>query len=176
MQQYPGYVDQPGLQAALGSAGVACWWEAGGFYVSDLAKAQAVVAAYDPLPAVRAQTEAQVQATLAAKLAAGFAIGSNVVAIDQTAQAEIGSLAILALATLGGQVTTPWPTGRTWPLVSGTPIPLTTPQDLIAVGGPCAHYVWSIKNYAIGLIAQIEAATTAAAVQAIDITAGWPTS
>lgn len=176
MQQYPGYVDQPGLQQALGAAGIACWWEAGNFFVSDLTKAQAVVAAYDPLPAVQAQATAQVQATLASKLAAGFAIGSNVIAIDQTAQAEIGSLAILALATLAGQVTTPWPTGRTWPVVSGTPVPLTTPQDLIAVGAPCAHYVWSIKNYAVNLIAQIEAAITAAAVQAINITTGWPTS
>ena len=176
MQQYLGFIDQPGLQQALLAAGIAAYWRGGAFYVSDLATAQAVVAAYDPLGAVRLEAEGQVQATLAAKLAAGFTIGSNVVAIDQTAQAEIGSLAILAMATLGGQVTTPWPSGRTWPVVSGTPIPLTTPQDLIAVGGPCAHYVWSIRNYAVNLIDQIQAATPASAVQSIDLTTNWPTS
>ncbi len=176
MQQYAGYVDQPGLQQALGSAGVACWWEAGGFYVSDLAKAQSVVAAYNPMPAIQQGALATVAATLAAKLAAGLAIGSNVIAIDAAAQTEIAALAILALATINGTATTPWPTGRTWPVVSGTPIPLTTPQDLITVGAPAAHYVWSLKNYANELGAQIMAATTSAAVQAINLTSGWPTS
>ena len=176
MQQYSGYVDQPGLQQALADAGVGCWWEADAFYVSDLAKAQSVVAAYNPLPAIQHQALATVAATLADKLAAGLAIGSNIVAIDAVAQSEIAALAILALATINGTATTPWPTGRAWPVVSGTPIPLTTPQDLIAVGAPAAHYVWSLKNYANGLAAQIGAATTAAAVQAIDLTSGWPTS
>lgn len=176
MQQYSGYVDQPGLQQALAAAGVACWWDTGAFYVSDLAKAQSVVTAYNPLPAIQQQALTTVAATLAAKLAAGLAIGSNVIAIDAAAQSEIAALAILALATISGTATTPWPTGRTWPVVSGTPIPLTTPQDLIAVGAPAAHYVWSLKNYATLLAAQIGAATTAAAVQAIDLVGGWPTS
>ena len=129
-----------------------------------------------PLATAQGEALATVAATLAAKLAAGLAIGSNVIAIDAAAQSEIAALAILALATISGTATTPWPTGRTWPVVSGTPIPLTTPQDLIAVGAPAAHYVWSLKNYATLLAAQIGAATTAAAVQAIDLVGGWPTS
>ena len=129
-----------------------------------------------PLATAQGEALATVAATLAAKLAAGLASGSNVIAIDAAAQSEIAALAILALATISGTATTPWPTGRTWPVVSGTPIPLTTPQDLIAVGAPAAHYVWSLKNYATLLAAQIGAATTAAAVQAIDLVGGWPTS
>ena len=176
MTPYTGFVDQPGLRDAFLAAGISCQWQNGSLLVSDLSAAQSLAASYNPLPAIQQQALATVQATLATKLAAGLAIGSNVIAIDAAAQTEIAALAILALATISGTATTPWPTGRTWPVVSGTPIPLTTPQDLIAVGAPGAHYVWSLKNYANGLAAQIAAATTAAAVQAIDLVGGWPTS
>lgn len=133
-----------------------------------------------PLAAARQSALQSVAATLAGKLAAGLAIGSNVVAIDASAQQKIGSLAILALATIGGTATTPWPTDRTWPVVSGTPIPLTTPQDLINIGTPAAHYVWSLDNFAGNLVDQINTSTaTASSIAALDLDNSqgtWPTS
>lgn len=176
MQQYPGYVDQPGLQAALGSAGVACWWEAGGFYVSDLAKAQAVVAAYDPLPAVRAQTEAQVQATLAGKLAAGFTYSGVLIDCSQTQTDDITSVATIASNILSGKLNETW-TAIEWPAMNGgAGLPIASAQDMVTFGAAIGHYVSGLKFYALGLISQIRGATTVAAVQAINVTTGWPTS
>lgn len=176
MRQYPGYVDQPGLQQALGAAGVACWWEAGGFYVSDLAKAQSVVAAYDPLPAVRLGAEGQVQATLAAKLAAGFVYSGVLIDCSQTQTDDITAVAAIASNILTGKLTTTW-TAIEWPSMNGAAgLPIASAQDMVNFGAAIGHYVSGLKFYALGLISQIRAATTAAAVQAIDLTTGWPTS
>lgn len=176
MEMYSGFVDQTGLLAALGAKGVGYWWQGGALYVTDLAAAQAVVTSYNPVPAKQSAAIATVQATLAAKISAGLVIGSSTVAIDPTTQSEINQLCNLAHVTIAGLTSVSWPTGRYWPVLSGSPIALTTPQDALAIGVPAAHYVWSLKNYADTLAAEIMAATTSAAVAAVLTNANWPTS
>jgi len=129
-----------------------------------------------PLTDAQASALAAVQAALASKIAAGLVIGSSTVAIDPTTQSEINQLCNLAHVTIAGLTSVVWPTGRYWPVISGSPIPLTTPQDALAIGVPAAHYVWALKNYADTLTAQIEAATTSAEVASILSGTAWPTS
>lgn len=176
MTPYSGYVDQPGLQAAFAAAGIQCQWQTNTMLVSDLAAAQKIVASYNPLPAEQAAAIATVQATLAAKIAAGLVIGASTVAIDPATQSEINQLCNLAHVTIAALTTAVWPSGRYWPVIAGSPIPLATPQDAISIGVPAAQYVWSLKNYALTLTAEIEAATTSAALASVLATAVWPTS
>jgi hypothetical protein len=175
---YSNFADQPGLQIALDAAGIGCWWQGGELWVSDLTAAQAIVASYNALPAIQAASVATVEAKLASKIAAGLVIGSSTVAIDPTTQSEINQLCNLAHVTIAGLTSVVWPTTPTryWPVLSGSPIALATPQDALAIGVPAAHYVWSLKNYADTLAAQIMAATTSAAVAAVITNANWPTS
>ncbi len=176
MTPYSGYVDQPGLQAAFVAAGIQCQWQRGAMLVSELTAAQNIVASYNPVPAEQAAAIATVESTLAGLIATGLVIGSSTVAIDPTTQSEINQLCNLAHVTIAGLTSVVWPTGRYWPVISGSPIALGTPQDVLAIGVPAAHYVWSLKNYADTLAAQIMAATTSAAVAAVITNANWPTS
>ena len=170
------FTNQTGLIEALASAGVCSYPSGDGLMVSDLTAAQNIIASYNPVPAEQAAALATVKATLAVKIAAGLVIGSSTVAIDPTTQSEINQLCNLAHVTIAGLTSVVWPTGRYWPVISGSPIPLTTPQDALAIGVPAAHYVWSLKNYADTLTAQIEAATTSAEVASILSGTAWPTS
>lgn len=178
MTPYSGFVDQPGLRDAFAANGIGCWWQAGELWVSDLTAAQTFVANYNPLPAEQAAAIAAVETTLGGLIAAGLAIGSSTVAIDPTTQSEINQLCNLAHVTIAGLTSVVWPTSPTryWPVISGPPIALGTPQDALAIGVPAAHYVWSLKNYADTLAAQIMAATTSAGVAAVISGAAWPTS
>ncbi|WP_029313209.1 hypothetical protein [Acidiphilium angustum] len=178
MDSYAGFVDQTGLLDAFSAAGIGWWWEGGGLWVSNLTAAQAIVAAYNPLPAEQAAAIATVEVALASLIAAGLVIGSSTVAIDPTTQSEINQLCNLAHVTIAGLTSVVWPTSPTryWPVISGPPIALGTPQDALAIGVPAAHYVWSLKNYADTLAAQIMAETTSAGVASVLSGASWPTS
>lgn len=178
MTPYSGYVEQPGLQAAFAAAGIQCQWQGGAMLVSDLTAAQAIVASYNPLPAEQAAAIATVEAALASLIALGLVIGGSTVAIDPTTQSEINQLCNLAHVTIAGLTSVAWPTTPTryWPVLSGAPIALGTPQDALAIAVPAAHYVWSLKNYAQTLAAQIMAATTSAGVASVLSGASWPTS
>ncbi len=168
--------NQAGLIDALAATGVCSYSVSDGIMVSDLAAAQTLIASYNPLPAEQDAAVASVQTTLAGLVAAGLKIGGNVVAIDPVTQDEINQLCNLAHVTISGLTSIVWPSGRYWPVVSGSPVSLTTPQDAIAIGVPAAHYVWSLKNYALTLAAQIEACTTSAEIASVLLGASWPTS
>jgi hypothetical protein len=179
MTLYPQYVDQIGLTSALSSAGIAWWWESGQLYVSDFAAAQTVVANYNPLPAERAAAIATVETQLAAKIAAGFAYNGAVIGILPADIVNINSMASQALLTLSppaGVTPAAWPSGFAWlPQGPGSPIPLTA-AEMLAMANACAHYVSALILYADALAAEIESATTSAAVAAVLSGANWPTS
>lgn len=180
MQQYSEFINQLGLQQALSAAGIACWWEAGNFFVSNLTAAQNIVASYNPVPAMQAALISQVETLLQEKVAAGFTYNGVTVGILPADIQNITAMAATAMANIQAAslgITAPaWPSNFAWlPQGSGASLPLTAPE-MITFGAAASHYVSSLILYADSLIAQIQAATTAAAVQAIDITTGWPTS
>jgi hypothetical protein len=179
MTLYPEYIDQLGLQEALVASGIACWWQSGIFFVSDLAAAQAVVANYNPLPAEQAATIATVESALAAKIAAGFTYNGTTIGIAPADIVNINSMASQALLTLSppaGVTPAAWPSGFAWlPQGAGTPIPLSA-AEMLSMANACAHYVSALILYADVLAAEIEVATTSAAVTAVLANANWPTS
>jgi hypothetical protein len=181
MQQYAGYVDEPGLQQALAAAGVGCWWEAGTFYVSDLAKAQSLAASYDPLPAIQQAAVATVAATLAARIAAGFTYNGVRVDCTKPQTDDITSVASMADNILSGRITTAW-AAKTWPAMTpgAAAIPLPTAQSMIDFGAAIGSFVGNNKFHAADLTAQIMASTaTAASIAALDLDNSkgtWPTS
>lgn len=181
MQQYQGFNDQPGLQQALAASGVVAWWQGGAFFVSDLAAAQSVVAAYNPLPAIQQAALATVAATLAARIAAGFNYNGVLVACDDAAQGRIDRVANMAENIIAGRSAVTW-TSRTWPpFALGNPgLSLATAQDMITFGTAVGDYVADNEFHAADLTAQIMASTaTAASIAALDLDNSkgtWPTS
>jgi hypothetical protein len=176
---YSNYVDQVGLQDALKASGISCQWQSGLMLVSDLAAAQNIVAAYDPIPAEQASAIATIEATLATKIAAGFTFSGAVIGISPADIVNINSMASQALLTLSpptGVTPAAWPSGFAWlPQGTGSPLPLT-PAEMLTMANACAHYVSALILYADALAAQIMAATTSAAVAAVVSSASWPTS
>lgn len=133
-----------------------------------------------PLATAQAQAIAQVGAIYLEKIAAGFTYNGVTVGILPADIQNITAMAATAMANIQAAslgITAPaWPSNFAWlPQGSGASLPLTAPE-MITFGAAASHYVSSLILYADSLIAQIQAATTASAVQAIDITAGWPTS
>ena len=174
---YSGYVDQPGLISALEAGGVAPFWKGGELYVSDLSAAQAIVASYNALPFAQHQALAILGATLDAKIAAGWTYNGSLIAIDSGSRANIAGKALQASLSLQSGSTVAWPSNMVWlPQGNGLSLPLPTTQDMIAFGVAASNYYTNLVLYAASLEAQINAATSVSAVQAIDLTTGWPTS
>lgn len=179
---YPGFVNQSGLVEALAAAGIAVATDGTTWEVSDLAKAQSIAASYSPLSYVQRQKVTAAGALLEQKIAAGFTYNGVTVDITGTASipgsatGNISAMAAIASDTIAGTITTPWPVNFAWVGMGTTAtIPLSTPQAMVQFAAAAGHYKSALIQYANQLQAQIEAATTVTAVQAIDITAGWPT-
>lgn len=174
---YSGYVDQPGLISALESGGVAPFWKGGQLYVSNLSAAQAIVASYNAIPFAQQQALAQVGATLDAKVAAGWTYNGSLIAIDSGSRANIAGKALQASLSLQSGSTVAWPSNMVWlPQGNGPSLALATAQDMINFGVAVGNYYTNLVLYAASLESQINAATSVSAVQAIDLTTGWPTS
>jgi hypothetical protein len=181
MTPYPGYIEQPGLQAALAAAGITFWWQNGEAQVSDLAAAQAVVAAYNPLPAMQAAATAQVKAQLAKLIAAGCTYQGVLVAIDADGLTNINSWQARALANLQattlGLTVAAWSASFVWlPQGDGATLPLSTAQAMVEFASVVTQYVSDIIVCANTLESQIAAADSVAALQAINLTSNWPSS
>jgi len=178
---YLNYVDQPGLLSALSAARLSPRYIGTTLYVSDLAKAQSLAAAYNPLPAIQQQALATVAATLAARIAAGFIYGGVLVACDDAAQGKIDRVANMAENILAARSAVTW-TSRTWPpFALGNPgVPIATAQDMVAFGTAVGDYVADNEFHAADLTAQIMASTaTAASIAALDLDNSkgtWPTA
>lgn len=173
----------PGLVESAIAAGISLYGQNGEWMSDTPVAVSSFVSSYDPLPWLRAQALATVASTLASHIAAGFTYQGVTVEITGEASVvgsptgNIDAMAAIASNTIAGTVTTAWPTGFGW-VGKGTTatIPLSTPQAMVAFAAATGHYKSALIQYANNLEAQIEAATTAAAVQSIDLTSGWPTS
>lgn len=180
MTPYPAYTDQPGLQAALAAANIAFWWQNGVAQVSDLAAAQAIVAAYNPLPALQAAAITQVTAQLESLITVGYTYQGVLISIDAASTNKIDAMCTRALANLQGTAlgvtVQPFPV-ISWPAQNGGPaLSIATPQVMVEFGDAIGHYVCAIEQYANVLATQIAEAATVTALQAINLTTGWPSS
>lgn len=177
MEQYSGYVDQPGLLQAINAGGISTYMQGGALWVSDLAAAQSIAASYDPLPYVKLQAQAEVMATLTAKLAAGFTYSGVLIAIDpQDRRSKLAEAYSLASAIQSGTSTEVWDSNREWPPMTGTTgVPVSTTQEMINLAAAVGSYVMDLDLYAGSLVSQITGATSASAVATILSNAVWPT-
>jgi hypothetical protein len=149
--------------------------------VSDLAKAQSLAAAYNPLPAIQQAALATVSATLAARIAAGFTYNGVLVDCSKTQTDDITSVAAVADNILSGRITTAWEV-ETWPAMTpgAAGVPLPTAQSMIDFGAAVASYVQNNKFFAVGLTSKILSSTaTASSIAALDLDNSkgtWPTA
>ncbi len=160
--------------AALEAAGVTCTLTAAGLLVSDAALAASIAADAAAILA-QAQTIAAANVTLmlAGKIAAGWTYDGALYQIDAGAQANIAAMGALAGAVQSNVPGASWPTGFAWIDAANGSHAMNAAQMFVFAQG-AATYVSALILNARALKDAILAATTVNAVQAIDLTAGWP--
>ena len=117
---------------------------------------------------------AAIDALRAAKLDAGAPIAGQRVAIGDGSRADMGAMATTALAAVSGAV--PWPDSYAagWIAISNVRIPLPEPADGLALAATVGDWYARIVQHARSLKDAVLAAEDDAALDAIDIAAGWP--
>ncbi|MBX6386335.1 MAG: DUF4376 domain-containing protein [Microbispora sp.] len=120
----------------------------------------------DPLEVARATAKAAAKAQFDARIAAGMPWQGKVLQIDDASQERI--LAGKAMADAGTL-----PAGFAWRMADNTPLPLDA-AGMQAMAEAAGTYVYALRAHYWSLVDAIAAAPDLAAVQAIDVTAGWP--
>lgn len=105
---------------------------------------------------------------------AGAPIGGLHVAIGDGSRADMGAMATTALAAASSAV--PWPESYAvgWIAIENVRIPLPAPADGLALAATVGDWYARIVQRARTLKDAALAAEDAAALEAIDIEAGWP--
>jgi uncharacterized protein DUF4376 len=106
-----------------------------------------------------------------AKLAAGFPFMGKVIQFDPRSEAKITGGHALARDARDGLI--PWPADFRWRTADNTFLPLTMEQ-MLQLGQTAAGIADAMLKRGWAHKDAIEAMTEPAAVQAYDITAGWP--
>jgi hypothetical protein len=175
MTPIPTWQDQPGLSAALEAAGISVQCRVGVWEFSDPDHAQAVAAAYNPVPYAQGVAIAAGVAQFNAVIAAGFAYQGKVYQLDPASQSNMTAMGAMALGSIGNPVASPWPSGFVWIAADNTGTAMTAQQCYAFTfaaglyGSACVLFLRTLKD-------RILATASLAAVQAIDVTAGWPTN
>ena len=113
------------------------------------------------------------EAQQAALIAAGFTFQGHPYQIDQDSLFNINSMGGLALGSITDAATSPWPAGFVWIAADNTKVPMDAPTCYAfsrAVGG----YVSGLILHLRGIKDAITGAANQTALDAIDVTAGWP--
>lgn len=169
------WIEAPGLALALAAAGYAVQHFSTGAWSPNPTPAQAFIDAYSPVPFVQQQALGALAAQYEKMIAAGFTYQSNVYAIDPQSCSNIDSMANAAQASIAHPTVFAWPSDFFWPTASNAQISMTA-LEMVTFGYAAAHYVRDLKVYAGSLTAQIMAATSVSAVEAVSLTTGWPTA
>lgn len=109
-------------------------------------------------------------------LSAGAPAGSGLhVALDDGSRADLTAMAATATAAASGSV--PWPESyaRGWITIENVRIPLVTPSAGLALAASVGNYYAALIQHRRDLKDAALAAEDEAALDAIDIAAGWPT-
>jgi len=97
------------------------------------------------------------------------------IALDDGSRADLTAMAATATAAASGSV--PWPESyaRGWITIENIRIPLTTPSAGLALAASVGNYYAALIQHRRDLKDAALAAEDEAALDAIDIAAGWPT-
>lgn len=116
---------------------------------------------------------------IAAKADALLSVGAPVtgglhVALDDGSRADLTAMAATAIAAASGSM--PWPDSYSqgWIAIENVRIPLATPADGLALAATVGDFYAAVIQNRRDLKDAALAATTADALAAIDIDAGWP--
>jgi hypothetical protein len=96
------------------------------------------------------------------------------IALDDGSRTDLSAMATAAGLAISGIVSWPGSYQQGWIAIENIRIPLPTPQDGIALAAPVGDYYGAIRQNGRALKDAILGAADATALDAIDITAGWP--
>lgn len=110
-----------------------------------------------------------------ALLAAGAPVAdSQHVALDTDSRADLTAMAATATAAAGGAVSWPDSYSRGWISIENTRIPLATPAAGLTLAASVGDHYAAIVQHRRDLKDAALAAGDSAALDAIDVTTGWP--
>jgi len=108
-----------------------------------------------------------------AVLAAGFSFSGVVYQVDAGSQGNIAAMGIMALGSITDPAGSPWPAGFYWIAADNSHIAMDAPT-MYAFGRAVAGYVSACVLRLRAIKDAIAAAADQAALDAIDVTAGYP--
>ena len=124
---------------------------------------------------IRAAKLAAISATADALLATGAPIDGGLhIALDDGSRADLTAMAATATAASAGAVTWPESYSRGWITVENVRIPLTTPAAGLTLAASVGDWYAAVIQHRRDLKDAALAAEDAAALDAIDVTTGWP--
>lgn len=160
-----------GMHVAIEAAGhwLAC--DNGTWVSDDDGAVQAIIDAYigtsDKLATLAAQ--------YAGKIASGRNFGGKNFQIDPASIANIASMGALAIGSLTVPGAAAWPTGFYWIATDNSHVAMAA-ADMYAFAQNVADYVSVLVLTNSMLKSAINACTTQTQLDAIDVTAGWPSN
>ena len=129
----------------------------------------------DELRQLRAAKLAAISAAAEALLSAGAPVAGGLhVAFDDRSSADLTAMASTATAASTGTVLWPESYSRGWIAVENVRIPLATPADGLALAASVGDWYAAVVQHRRDLKDAALAAGDVAALDAIDVTAGWP--
>ena len=129
----------------------------------------------DELRQLRAAKLAAIAATADTLLAAGAPVDGGLhVALDDRSSADLMVMASTETAASAGTVSWPESYSRGWIAIENMRIPLATPADGLALAASVGEWYAAVVQHRRDLKDAVLAAGDSAALDAIDIAAGWP--
>jgi hypothetical protein len=118
---------------------------------------------------------AAAQAIYDGLIAAGFTYGGVAYQIDPDSQTQLAAMGLMALGSITDPANSPWPAGFYWVATDNSHVPMDAPTTY-SVGRAVAGYVSACILRLRAIKDEIAAAADQAALDAIDVTAGYPTA
>lgn len=158
----------PGWPEALAAQGIALeqWANDGKFYCSDPVAAEAIIASHDPVAFMRKQKMAELEAKYRAVQAGGHTTANSIPLLTDEKSEQAMILAYLLVQADASQVFVFKDAVGTWRSLNKA--------NTMALMSDFAVWRKTVDQRAMAIAAQINAANTWQAVQAIDVTASWP--
>lgn len=123
----------------------------------------------------RSEKIGAIEAKAATLLSAGAPVAADQhIALDDGSRADLTAMATTATAASAGAVSWPDSYARGWITIENVRIPLATPAAGLMLAASAGNYYAAIIQHRRDLKDAALAAGTSAALDAIDINAGWP--
>lgn len=158
----------PGWVERLAENGIAVehWANDGKFYCADPVVALAIIGAHDPVAFARKQKLAELETKYRAVQRGGHTTANSIPILTDEASEQAMILAYLLVQADASQVYVFKDANGTWRSLNKA--------NTMALMSDFAIWRKTVDQRAMAIAAQINAANTWQAVQAIDVTANWP--